>query len=319
MKVLVAMPVYEEHINIIKSAAPDYDFEILEPFTNPSREQVDSADIILGNVKPEYINGSDKIKWLQTASAGVEPYIAPGVLGKNTILTNATGAYGLAIAEHMLGMHLEIIKKLSGYRDLQRENKWKTLGKVKSIHGATIVVLGMGDIGGEYAKRCKALGAYIIGVRRSPRQKPDYADEVCLTADLDKVLPRADVLAISLPGTAETKGLIGKEKISLMKEGSIILNVGRGNIIDTEALCDALESGRLMGAGLDVTDPEPLPEGHRLWNLPTSVITPHISGYYNLQYTHDKIVEITAENLRCFREGKPMRNIIDFSAGYRKL
>ena len=115
-----------------------------------------------------------------------------------------------------------------------------------------------------------------------------------LTEDLDRLLPQADVVAVTLPGTEATRGMLSRERISRMKNGAVLLNVGRGYIVDTEALCDALESGKLAGAGLDVTDPEPLPPEHRLWRIPTAVITPHISGYYHLKETHEHILRIFA-------------------------
>lgn len=284
-----------------------------------TEEDMGWADILLGNVSPSLLKHFSRLRWIQTGSAGVEPYLQPGVLPENVLLTNSTGAYGLAIAEHMLGMLLELMKKLELYRDAQRTGTWQSLGAVRSIYNSTVLVLGMGDIGGEFGRRCKALGAKVIGVRRTVREKPDYADEVATLNELDSLLPRADVVAITLPGTEATKNLISRERIARMKDGAVLLNVGRGSIVDTEALCDALESGKLGGAGLDVTEPEPLPPGHRLWRLPTAVVTPHISGYYHLKETHERIVELAEENLRRFLAGEPLRNQIDLAAGYRKL
>ena len=284
-----------------------------------TQEDVDWAQVILGNVPAAMLHGSPALEWLQTNSAGVEAYIQPGVLAGDTLLTNATGAYGLAIAEHMLGMLLELFKKLELYRDAQKSGAWQSQGAVKAVYGSTVLVLGMGDIGGEFAARCKALGAKVIGVRRSPRPCPEYADEVHLLEDLDSLLPQADVVAITLPGTDATRGLMSRERLAKMKQGAVLLNVGRGFIVDTEALCDALERGHLSGAGVDVTDPEPLPPTHRLWNIPTAVVTPHISGFYHLRETHERIVGIFLENLRRFQAGEPLRNLVDFATGYRKL
>jgi len=313
--VLVLIPMEDRHVDMLKNAAPEYDFRFVNG-GEETQEDADWANISLGNINAKYLHGNANLKWVQTSSAGVEPYIEKGVLAEGTKLTNATGAYGLAISEHMLGMLLEIQKKLSLYRDQQKEHKWGSLGKVTSVYGSTVLVLGLGDIGGEFAKRCKALGAYVIGMRRKDTSKPEYADEICLTEDLDKVLPRADVVAITLPGTKETANMIDKKRIESMKDEAIILNVGRGSIIDTEAMCDALISGKLMGAGLDVTMPEPLPEGHRLWDIPTAVITPHISGFYHLKETHERIVRIFAENLKHFYNGENLKNPVDFAAGY---
>ncbi len=331
-RVLVTVPVTPEHVRKLEQVTPDWEFRFRgtdhlvgvnpeelvnrEPLTS---EDVAWADVILGNVPESTLTGSPKLLWLQTNSAGVEGYLRPGVLAENTLLTNATGAYGLAISEHMLGMLLELFKKLELYRDAQKDGKWQSLGAVKAVYGSTVLVLGMGDIGGEFGKRCKALGAKVIGVRRSNRQKPEYADEVHLLEDLDQLLPQADVVAVTLPGTEATRGLINRERLAKMKEGAVLLNVGRGYIVDTDALCEALESGHLSGAGVDVTDPEPLPAEHKLWRIPTAVVTPHISGYYHLRETHERIVKIFVENLEHFRKGEPLRNQVDFSTGYRKL
>lgn len=330
-RALVTIPTGERHRNLLQQAAPGWEFRFRgtdtlvcapqealsgQPVT---QEDVDWAQVILGNVPAAMLHGSPALEWLQTNSAGVEAYIQPGVLAEDTLLTNATGAYGLAIAEHMLGMLLELFKKLELYRDAQKSGAWQSQGAVKAVYGSTVLVLGMGDIGGEFAARCKALGAKVIGVRRSPRPCPEYADEVHLLEDLDSLLPQADVVAITLPGTDATRGLMSRERLAKMKEGAVLLNVGRGFIVDTEALCDALERGHLSGAGVDVTDPEPLPPTHRLWNIPTAVVTPHISGFYHLRETHERIVGIFLENLRHFQAGEPLRNLVDFATGYRKL
>lgn len=330
-RALVTIPTGERHRNLLQQAAPGWEFRFRGtdtlvcapqealPGQPVTQEDVDWAQVILGNVPAAMLHGSPALEWLQTNSAGVEVYIQPGVLAGDTLLTNATGAYGLAIAEHMLGMLLELFKKLELYRDAQKSGAWQSQGAVKAVYGSTVLVLGMGDIGGEFAARCKALGAKVIGVRRSPRPCPEYADEVHLLEDLDSLLPQADVVAITLPGTDATRGLMSRERLAKMKEGAVLLNVGRGFIVDTEALCDALERGHLSGAGVDVTDPEPLPPTHRLWNIPTAVVTPHISGFYHLRETHERIVGIFLENLRHFQAGEPLRNLVDFATGYRKL
>lgn len=330
-RALVTIPTGERHRNLLQQAAPGWEFRFRGtdtlvcapqealPGQPVTQEDVDWAQVILGNVPATMLHGSPALEWLQTNSAGVEAYIQPGVLAGDTLLTNATGAYGLAIAEHMLGMLLELFKKLELYRDAQKSGAWQSQGAVKAVYGSTVLVLGMGDIGGEFAARCKALGAKVIGVRRSPRPCPEYADEVHLLEDLDSLLPQADVVAVTLPGTDATRGLMSRERLAKMKEGAVLLNVGRGFIVDTEALCDALESGHLSGAGVDVTDPEPLPPTHRLWNIPTAVVTPHISGFYHLRETHERIVGIFLENLRHFQAGEPLRNLVDFATGYRKL
>lgn len=334
--ILVAIPVTETHMRQLREAGSGCKFRFrdgtplssserkqlhFEDFSETapvSQEDVDWADVILGNVEERFLHGGENLKWLQTDSAGVETYVKPGVLAPGTILTNATGAYGPAISEHMLAMTLTILKKLELYRDAQHQGHWESLGAVRSICGSTVLILGMGDTGGAFGRQCKALGAKVVGVRRTDTTKPDYADEVYLTGDLDALLPQADIVAVTLPGTEATRNLLDRRRIGLMKPGAILLNTGRGYIVDTEALCDALECGALGGAGLDVVQPEPLPAGHRLWRIPTAVVTPHISGGWHLKETHTRVVNIFTENLKRFLAGEPLKNQVDFATGYRK-
>lgn len=334
--VLVAIPVAESHMRQLQEAGSGCGFRFRDgmklyplerkqlhledfPETAPvSQRDVDWADVILGNVEENLLHGGENLKWLQTGSAGVEVYVKPGVLAPGTVLTNATGAYSLAISEHMLAMTLTILKKLELYRDAQHREQWESLGAVRSIYGSTVLILGMGDTGGAFGRQCKALGAKVVGVRRTNTEKPDYADEVYLTSDLDALLPQADIVAVTLPGTEATRNLLDQRRIGLMKHGAVLLNTGRGYIVDTEALCDALECGAIGGAGLDVVQPEPLPAGHRLWQIPTAVVTPHISGGWHLKETHTRVVNIFTENLKRFLAGEPLKNQVDFATGYRK-
>ncbi|MBV7271769.1 D-2-hydroxyacid dehydrogenase [Clostridium thailandense] len=316
MKILVVIPLNEEEKEKLKSKMPEAEY-IFISVEEISEELVKSADIIIGNVPSQYIKGTKKLKWLQLNSAGTDGYCEAGVIPKGAYLTNATGAYGLAISEHMLGLVFEIKKKLNLYYRNQMEHMWKDEGNVTSIEGSTTLVVGLGDIGGDFARKMKALGSYTIGVKRTKGQKPEYIDELYTMEDLNDLLPKADVVALSLPGTKETYHLFNKDKFNLMKKSSIIINVGRGNCICTEDLCDALENGIISGAGLDVTEPEPLPSQHRLWDVPGVIITPHISGFFHLPETLRRIVSISIENLEHFKKHEPLKNIVDFNTGYR--
>ncbi len=281
-------------------------------------EGCEESTIIWGNINPDKLINHKNLKWMQTHSAGVNHYINEE-FPKNTILTNSTGAYGLAIAEHMLALHLSLTKKLNLYRDNQHRHEWKSQGIVRSVASSTVLVIGLGDIGCNYAQKVKALGAHVIGVRRTDLRKPDYVDELYLNEEIETLLPRADVVAVALPGTKKTEKIIDADKISLMKNDAIIINVGRGNAIDTEALCDALLSDKLYGAALDVTDPEPLPKEHRIWDIPNVIITPHIAGGFHMQEIIDEIYNLFIVNLENFLQGKPMKNVVDFEQGYRTI
>ena len=313
--ILVLIPVNENHKRLLEEKAPFATFT----YSNNKLTDIDEvqdANIIIGNPPIAMIKGSKKLEWLQLQSAGIGGYAKDNVLEDGVLLTNSSGAYGLAISEYMLGVLLEIYKNLHLYRDNQAESNWSYKGQVKSIYNSTALVVGVGDIGGEFAKRLKGLGAHTIGIRRTDANKPDYLDELYFMDELEALLPRADIVALSLPETALTKRIINKKSLKLLKADAVLINVGRGSAIDTEALCDALESGHLLGAALDVTDPEPLPKEHRLWKIRNAIITPHVSGGYSLQETHDRIVKVIANNLEAFLTGKSLINVVDFSAGY---
>lgn len=319
-KILVVLPVRDSHKKLLEEAATDAVFSYV-PAKDVTKEQIQEANIIIGNVAADQITGSPNLKWIQLNSAGTDPYIKPGVFPQQAILTNATGAYGLAISEHMIGQLLMLIKKLNLYYEDQKDHIWDDHGNVTSIYESNTVVVGLGNIGGEFASRMHALGSHVIGVKRTPGEKPEYLEGLYQMKDLSEkpeILANADIVALTLPSTKETVHLFDKEMLSRMKPGAILLNVGRGNAVDTEALIEALNSGRLGGAAVDVTDPEPLPSDHPLWDAKNILITPHISGMYHLPETFERIIRIAAENLRRFEAGETLKNEVNFETGYRK-
>lgn len=313
--ILVLIPVSEEHKKILIEKAPDSCFTFSD-YDSIDADEVRNANIIFGNAPIELIKDSKKLEWIQLQSAGADKYVDPGALPKGVMLTNASGSYGLAISEYMLGVLFELYKKLNLYRDNQLESNWSYLGQVKSVYGSTALIVGSGDIGGEFAKRLKALGAYTIGIRRKNADKPDYLDELHFMDELEDLLPRADIVALSLPNTKLTYKIINANNLKLFKKDAVLINVGRGEAVDTMALCDALESGGLLGAALDVTDPEPLPKDHRLWKIKNAVITPHVSGGLSLEETHNRIIALCAENLDAYLNNRSLKNVVNISEGY---
>lgn len=317
MIILVLMKLDVMQRERFERIAPEATF-IYEHAKTVSKEVVQGADVILGNPQPEMLKDSINLKWLQTESAGVNQYTGEGILPEGVLLTNATGAYGMAVAEHMLGLLFMLFKQLHVARDQQSKQLWRNPGEMKYISNSTVLVVGLGDIGGEFAKMVKALGAYTIGIRRSNLDKPDYMDELYLMQDLEAQLSRADVVAISLPATAETEHLFDKKLLNQMKSDAIILNVGRGSVIVTQDLCEALESNQLGGVGLDVMDPEPLPENHPLWKYGNVVITPHCAGGSGRREIKQRLLQIWEQNLKNYLMNAPLQNIVDFKTGYRQ-
>jgi phosphoglycerate dehydrogenase-like enzyme len=317
MKVLVTIPVNETHKKELASKAGAAKL-VYVLSNNVTAKDVADVEAIIGNVPADLLKDAKKLRWLQLNSAGADAYIKDGVMPEGATLTNATGAYGLALSEHMLAQLLAMMKKLYPYYDNQKEGLWKDEGTVHSIYGSTVLVVGLGDIGGSFARRMKALGAYVIGMRRRSNVIPDYADEMASLDDLDQVLGRADIIASSLPGTAATKHLFNKKRFAAMKKGAYFLNIGRGTAVVSADLCAAVKTGQLAGAAVDVTDPEPLPADDPMWKVPGLYITPHISGQYHLAATLDNIVHIAAQNLAAFLKEQPLRNEVDFTTGYKK-
>ncbi len=325
-KVLVSLPLRDEHRAALAAAVPEYEFRF-DQITNfntlegAKLEDVLWADLILGNVPVSMISQNKHVEWFQSNSAGPDAYLKPGVLPENCTVTNATGAYGLAISEWMLALWLGIQKDLFLYRDNQNRHEWKPIDQrpVKGITGSRVLCVGMGDIGSNFARRAHLLGAEVVGVRRTIHPDtpcPDYCTKVIAQSQLDEELPKADLIALSLPGTDETYHMFNAERFAKCKDGAILINVGRGTTVDSDALVDALRSGKIFGAGLDVTDPEPLPADHPLWAEPGAIITPHNSGKFSLPKTLDNIVDIFIHNLKRYAAGQPLDNQVSRSTRY---
>lgn len=317
--ILVALPLTDELQTRLRAAVPSFAYRFTTQET-ATLEEILWADAILGNVPVELIRQNDHLEWFQSNFAGPDPYLAPGVLPPDCAVTNATGAYGLAISEWMLGMWLALIKDLLLYRDRQTARRWDPITRpVRSIAGARVLCVGMGDIGSNFARRAHMLGAEVVGVRRTVHPDtpcPDYCLRVVAQSQLDEELPEADLIALSLPGTPETNKLFNAERFARCKDGAILINVGRGTTVDSDALVEALRSGKIFGAGLDVTDPEPLPADHPLWGEPGAIITPHNSGKFSLPKTLDNIVDIFIHNLKRYAEGLPLDNQVNRTTRY---
>ncbi len=315
--ILVTLPVNEKHRQRINEIAQDCRV-LYVPNSQVTEEQVSAASVIIGNVPAKMIRASERLELLQLESAGADAYLAPGLLAGSTVLCNATGAYNRTVSEHAVALTLMLMKKLHLYRDMQNDSLWKDCGIVSSPVGTTVLVVGLGEIGLQYAKTMKAMGANIIGVKRRPGPCPAGIDELVQTDAVDTVLPRADVVFSILPSTKGTVHFYTDERFRLMKNSALFINCGRGNAVDSNVLLKALQKGEIAAAAVDVTEPEPLPADHPLWKQENMVITPHVAGGYHLQYTFECIVDIACENLTHWMKHEEFRNVVDFETGYRR-
>lgn len=308
--VLVTIPFTENQKEKLRQAAPEEKFLFVSK-SEVRREELREAEVIMGNVSREQLQEALQLKWLQLNSAGANTYCEPGVLKPEVLLTNASGAYDISVSENMVAATMALFKKLYQYYDNQKKHLWRDEGSAMSPWGATVVILGLGNIGLAYARRMKAMGSYIIGTKSRIGDLPEGVDELHTLEDLPDCLRRADVVANILPETPDTIHLLGSDQFALMKPSSYVVNMGRGSAIDQDALYDALEAGKIAGAALDVTEPEPLPADHRLWDAPNLYIMPHVAGDFHIPVTLELISDYCAENLKHYISGEPLEHQVD--------
>lgn len=280
-------------------------------------EEIADFEVLFGYIPPELLAGARRLRWLCAASAGVDHLLEDSLWPRpDCLLSNASGAYGPTISEHIVMVLLMLLRRMPEYQAAAARREWPYLSPIRSITGSRMVLLGTGDIGSNAARRLKALGAEITGVCRSGRSAEPAFDRVVPLSELDGVLPAADAVILSLPATAETKGVLSRRRLALLPETAFVVNVGRGSAIDQEALVEALQTGKLAGAALDVMTPEPLPEDHPLWSCPNTIITPHISGNMSLGLTCDLDVAMFCEDLVRYAGGKTPAHLVDRRRGY---
>ena len=305
------MPAY----SIDRLRMPGYDFRHIE---DPTDEEIAGAEVIIGQIPFPRLQAATRLKWLQIPFAGADSYARPG-FPEGVILTNASGAFGRPIAEYALAAVLTLMRRLHLYRDAQHSAGWAWLGDEMSPSGKHVLILGAGDIGRHAAQLFRPFGCHITGVRRVERACPPEFDAMVTLQEAEALLSEADILICCLPDTPLTRGWLDRRRLSLLKADAILVNVGRGSLIDHDALADILSAGRIFGAALDVTDPEPLPTGHPLWRCRNALLTPHISGktFSGLPCKEDAVFEICRRNLARYLRGEALENRVNLSTGYR--
>ena len=316
IRVLLVPPFRPEHVSR---------FADLEGFSfrfadRPDDPAVSEAEIILGRPSEALLGRASFLRWLQLPFAGSNDYARlPAFAGGRISLTNLSGAFGQSISEVVLGYVLALYKHLHLYRDHQARREWVDEGWQDSPVGKRVLILGTGNIGCETARLLSVFTGDIVGLRRDPRAVPPFFRRVVGPEELDRELPEADIAVGALPESPETHWMLNRGRLFRMKKTALVINVGRGGLIDSDALADALREGRIAGAALDVTDPEPLPGDHPLWGCPNLILTPHISGgsFGHLKATEERLFDICRANLIRFRAGEPLLNRVDPETGYR--
>lgn len=284
-----------------------WDNEILE-------QSLQSADFMINSFPPknDLRLRAPRLQWIQTTSAGVDGLMPFTWLPKDIVLTNNTGAHGAKAEESCLMALLMLQSRMPEVIKNQQNRHWQGIFTTP-IHGKTVVILGFGDLGQGAGRAAKKLGMPVIAVTRSGKAHR-LADKVVKTNQLDKVLPKADFVIVTTPLTAETRGLINKERIQLLKEGAGFINIGRSPIVDYVALADRLQKGELLGAVLDVFDQEPLAPTSTFWETQNLIVLPHISCD-DPRYI-DHLYDFWFFNFERFLNGKKLKNIVDRQLGY---
>ena len=277
--------------------------------------EVADANAVIGNPTRAVVQAAENLEWVQITSAGVKPYLHPELVASDAVMTNAQTLSSAAIADHGFAMLLALTRKLNHFIVERPKETWRggNYGLVE-LEGMTALVIGTGGIGSNVARRAKGFGMAVIGV--DPEEFPPRAifDRMVYPDRLDRVIPEADVVFVCAPHTTDSEGMIGPAQFDLMKRGSYFIALSRGKVYDMPSLVKALDSQRLSGAGVDVTDPEPLPSGHPLWKFENAIITPHIATQGKLGGELRR--KVYMENVARFGAGEKLLNIVDMRKEY---
>jgi len=276
------------------------------------------ADAVIGTCDAGVLAAGPGIRWVQILSAGAEHCVSvPALRERQVLLTNMQRVAGPVMAEHVVALVFALGRKLPAFLAAQAEGRWdRTLATegMWAMEGKTLLVVGLGGIGTEVARRAEALGMTVLAIRNSGREGPPFVARVGLPGELLDFAREADVVVNTVPLTDATRGMFDAAFFAAMRRGALFVNVGRGQSVVTDALVAALRSGQVGGAGLDVTDPEPLPADHPLWRLPNVIITPHVSTRSDLG--SEARWSVARENLRRYAAGERMLSVVDVERGY---
>jgi phosphoglycerate dehydrogenase-like enzyme len=309
----VLIPRWEpERIEDLRAAVPGVGLVVADN----SIEQIRDADAAFGFIDPPHLRAGAKLRWVQQGSAGVEGVLAiPELVERDITLTNMQRTFAPEIADQAIAYLLAFTRNLTQFIRKPPEGAWRHPPEVifEELQGKTLLVIGLGGIGTAIARRAFGFGMRVLATDPKVIERPLFVEELHRPDSFHRLLPRADVVASAVPLTPLSRGMIGDEEFGVMKRGAILVNVSRGGVVDTGALVSALDRGRVAAAGLDVTDPEPLPAGHPLWKR-NVIITPHTAG--QSPGGQRRAHELFRENLRRFAAGEMLLNVVDKKAGY---
>ena len=313
MKIVLHPSVDEDLRQQVQDTAPDA--EVVMADRDNALEAVAGAEIIFGSFTPEMVRAAPNLKWIQSTSAGMDKALTPQIADSDIIICNASGVHAVQVAEHAWALTTALTRGLHISFRHQRDHAWKR-PPLSDLLGATILIVGFGGIGQYYARLAQGYEARLIALDIQGGNKPDYVEAIWDMDRLDEGLQMADVVFIAVPFTPETDKLINARTLGLMKNTAFLVNTARGPIVDQAAVIEALKTGEIAGAGLDVFETEPLSPDSPLWDLENAIITPHAAG--GSPNRHNRTIAFFCQNLKRYMAGEPLFNEVDKTLGYPK-
>lgn len=315
MRIALCYPVKQQHIAQIQAAAPDW--EVVDAGQERIAEELPTADIYCGHAKVpvpwDEVVAAGRLQWIQSSAAGMDHCLVPAVIGSEIMVTSASGVLANQVADHTMALLAGTLRRLPVFSDAMAKREF-IRRPTRDLHYSTIGIVGLGGNGRRLAEVLSAFETTILATDWFPVNKPPHVAELLAADQLDAILPRCDTVILAAPLNEVTRGMFDARRIGLMKPGSVLINMARGPLVVENALVDALESGHLWGAGLDVTETEPLPEESRLWTVPNLILTPHVGGQCATRI--EDMTDFFCENLRRYRAGETLKNVTDKELGF---
>ena len=318
MKVVLDSEADREFVAELRNSFPSVDFCPAPTQADQIRE-IPDAEVLFGAITPAVFEAAEKLRWCHFVGAGFDPLVRgnPAFVASDVVLTNAPATHAIAMADHVMAMILMLAHRMVDMLDDQRAHRWdvdKYRAQITELDGATMGILALGAIGRAVAVRARAFGMRVCGVDVKPMEPPPGVTEAWTLDDLERLLEISDWFVVTAPLTDGTDGLLNRERIGRLKQGSRLIVISRGGIVDEAAVAEGLRSGSIAGAGFDATRPEPPADDSPLWDLPNVLISPHVSG--DSPQTWERRYRIFKDNLARYLKGDPLLNICDKRAGF---
>lgn len=316
MRIVLCYPVEEKHLGQIAAVAPDA--ELLDAGQERIAREIFAADIYCGHAKAHPVPWDEvvrarRLKWIQSSAAGMDHCLVPSVIASDIVVTSASGVLADQVAEHALALITGLVRSLPVFFRAQQKKEF-VRRPTADLHRATIGIVGFGGNGRRLAEVLRVFKGRILATDMFPSDKPDYVDALWPADRLYDLLADSDIVVLAAPLIPSTRGMIDAGALARMKRSAMLVNMARGPLIVESALVEALRNGQLAGAGLDVTEIEPLPTGSPLWDLPNAIITPHVAGQSATRI--DDMTNFFCENLRRWQTGRPLLNRVDKNLGF---